>query len=495
MNRRAQISTLGHRMDIISQRWQAGFLRAALMLVVFLAAWTAEAQKSYTLRQCIDTALERNIPVRQTGLQAERARIRWNQSKMNMLPDLNGTFSYGWNQGRVIDPFTNVFINQQLTSSNVGLTSNMILFSGFQLQNAAKQNNFAYEASKLEWQQAQDNLTLNVLLNYLQVLSNEDLVEISKNQAEVTRNQVARLEIMVKEGAIGQFQLSDMRGQLSNDEINLINNRNAMQAARLNLCQLMNIPYDKDMKLDRSNLELPASMYELTADQIYLEAMEKFAQVRASEMRVKSAEKGLKVQKGGYYPTIGFGASFSSNYSSAAKNQIPGAISEVKTGDYVRVNNTQLDVLTQVQNFTTEGIKYGTQLDNNRGRYLGFSMQIPLFNNLRTHNSIKMARVDLKDAELESERVLLVLRQNIDQAYLNMSATFDRYRALASQVNEFETSFKAAEVRFNNGVINSVEYLINKNALDRARVNLLQARYEYIFRMRILDFYRGMPVG
>ncbi|MCU0381885.1 MAG: TolC family protein, partial [Chitinophagaceae bacterium] len=201
MNRRAQISTLGHRMDIISQRWQAGFLRAALMLVVFLAAWTAEAQKSYTLRQCIDTALERNIPVRQTGLQAERARIRWNQSKMNMLPDLNGTFSYGWNQGRVIDPFTNVFINQQLTSSNVGLTSNMILFSGFQLQNAAKQNNFAYEASKLEWQQAQDNLTLNVLLNYLQVLSNEDLVEISKNQAEVTRNQVARLEIMVKEGA------------------------------------------------------------------------------------------------------------------------------------------------------------------------------------------------------------------------------------------------------------------------------------------------------
>jgi outer membrane protein len=474
---------------------KTGITRMIFFIAGMMAAGSSWSQGTYTLRQCIDTAIRRNIPVQQTGLQADRARIRWQQAKMNMLPNLNGTFTYGWNQGRTIDPFTNIFINQQLTSSGLGLSSNVMLFSGLQMQNAVKQNSYAYEASKLEWQQAQDNLTLNVLITYLQVLSNEDLVEISRNQAEATRRQAERLEVMVREGAIGQFQLSDMRGQLANEEINLINNRNALQAARLNLCQLMNIPYDKDMKLDRSQLELPAGMYALTADEIYQEAMEKFAQVRATEMRVKSAEKGVKVQKGAYYPSISFGANLNTNYSSAAYQSIPGSVQEVKTGDFVRVSNTQFDVLTMQQNYTSESISYGKQLDNNLGRFFGFNMQIPLFNNLRTHNSVRLSKIDLKDAELENERVLLVLRQNIDQAYLNMSATYERYKALAEQVAQFEISFRAAEIRFNTGVINSVEYLINKNSLDRARVNYTQARYEYIFRMRILDFYRGMPVG
>jgi outer membrane protein len=469
----------------------------SILAALFLTIWTGEtmAQRKYTLRECIDTAIRNNISVQQTGLQADRADIRLNQAKMNMLPDLNGSASYGWNQGRVIDPFTNTFINQQLNSSSLGLVSNMTIFSGFQQVNAIRQNSFAQAASQLEWKQAKDNLTLNVLMSYLQVLTSEDLAAISANQAEVTAQQVARLEVMVKEGAIGQFQLSDMKGQLANDQINLINARNGLQAAKLSLCQLMNIPYDKDMVLDRADMEMPAGLYSLDADEIYREATEKFAQVRATEMRLKAAEKGVKLQQGAYYPQVGFTASLNSNYSSAASNQIPGAISEVSTGDYVRVNNTQLDVLRQEQSFTNESISYGKQIDNNLGRFFGFSAQIPLFNNLRTHNSVRLAKVDLRDAQLENQRILQLLRQNIDQAYLNMSATFERYRAYAGQVVEFETSFQAAEIRFNNGVINSVEYLINKNALDRARVNLIQSKYEYIFRMRILDFYRGLPIG
>jgi outer membrane protein len=460
-----------------------------------MAGSPAFAQQTYTLKQCIDTAVRNNIQVQQTGLQAERDKVLLNQAKMNMLPDLNGTFNYGWNQGRVIDPFTNIFINQQLQSSGLGLNSNVALFNGFQMQNTVKQNALAFEASKMEWQQSKDNLTLNVLIAYLQVLANEDLVEINRNQLSVTRSQAERLEVMVKEGAIGQFQLSDIRGQLSNEQINLINSGNALQSAKLNLCQLMNIPYQKDMQLDRSQVETPASLYGLTAEEIYEESLEKFAQVKAAELRVRSAEKNVKVQQGGFYPRIGFGASLNTNYSSAANTQIPGAFSEVATGDYVRFNNTQVDVLTQQQSFTTQKISYGKQLDNNLGRYFGFNAQIPLFNNLRNVNNVKLARLNLKNATLENDRTLQILRQNIEQAHLNMTATYERYKALAEQVNEFETSFRASEIRFNNGVINSVEYLQTKNNLDRARVNLTQSKYEYIFRMRILDFYRGIAVG
>jgi outer membrane protein len=470
-------------------------LRILTALCLIFVSDEVMAQRRYTLRECIDTAIQYNIAVRQTGLQADRADIRLNQAKMNMLPNLNGSATYGWNQGRVIDPFTNTFINQQLNSSSVGLASNVTIFSGFQQLNAIRQNSFAQSAAELEWKQAKDNLTLSVLINYLQVLSNEDLAAIAANQAEVTAQQVARLEVMVKEGAIGQFQLSDMKGQLANDQINLINARNSVQAAKLSLCQLMNISYDKDMVLDRAGLDMPAGLYSMGVDEIYREATEKFAQVRATEMRVKAAEKGVKVQQGAYYPQVGFVASLNSNYSSAASNQVPGAFSEVATGDYVRVNNTQVDVLRQEQSFTSESIKYGKQIDNNLGRFFGFNAQIPLFNNLRTHNSVRLAKVDLQDAQLENQRILQLLRQNIEQAYLNMTTTFERYRAFLVQAEEFNTSFEAAEIRFNNGVINAVEYLINKNALDRARVNLTQSKYEYIFRMRILDFYRGLPVG
>jgi outer membrane protein len=442
----------------------------------------------------VDTALKNNIPLQQTGLQADRDKIYWQQAKANMLPNLNGNYDYGWNQGRTIDPFTNIYINQQLESSGLSLSSNVILFSGLMLRNSIRQNHLAYQASKMEWEQAKNNLTLNVLLNYLQVLSNEDLLEISRNQADVTRRQAERLEVMVREGAIGQYQLSDLKGQLANEEINVINNNNALQTAKLNLCQLMNIPYNKDLKLDRTNLDLTASLYALTPDEIYQEALEKFAQVKAADLRVKSAEKAVKVQQGAYYPRLGFGANLNTNYSSAATQSIAGSVTEEETGDYIRVNNTKINVLTEQQNYTAEKISYGSQLKNNVGRFYGFNLQIPLFNNFRTYNQVRLSKLGLKNTELENDRTLLVLRQNIDQAYQNMTATFDRYKALTDQVSNFETSFKAAEIRFNTGVINSVEYLIVKNSLDRARVSLSQAGYEYIFRMRILDFYRGMPV-
>lgn len=462
------------------------------LLLVFMGSVARSQDTTLSLQQAIDLALKNNIQVKQSGLIADRDEVNWKQARANVLPDLNGNWNFGWNQGRTIDPFTNTYINQQLSSSSIGVSSNVVLFSGLQLHNAIKQTALAFEASKLDFAQSKNTLTLNVLLTYLQILNGEDLLEISRNQAAVTRGQVQRMQIMVNEGAVGQYQLSDLKGQLAGEEIAIINGQNTLQAARLSLCQMLNIPMNKDLKLQRGELNRPpAGLYDFGPDQIYQGALGGFAAIKATDLRVKSFEKAVSVTRGRYFPTLSFGANIGSNYSSAAKQGTPGAVFESNTGQYVKINNVQYDVFVEDRQMSFSKIGYRTQLDNNLGKSYGFSLNVPIFNNLFVRNQVKLANLNLKNAQLENDNIKLTLRQNIETAYLNMSSNFERYKALVGQVAEFETSFKAAEIRFNNGVINSAEYLIVKNNFDRAKVNLITATYEYLLRTKILDFYQG----
>ncbi len=470
------------------KRKKLGFI--LLTVFVLTEASIAQTPAKLSLKQCVETALKNNIQVKQSELQTNREEINYNQARANLLPNLGGNYSFGWNSGRTIDPITNQYINQQLSSSGFNLNSSITLFSGLQLHNAIKQNSFAYQASKMEYEQAKNSLTLNVLLAYLLILNSEDILEISKSQEGVTRKQIERLEVMVKEGAIGQYQLADLKGQLASDQIAIINNINSLQSGKLRLCQFMNIPFDKELEIDRDEFNKPAGLYEWTAEQVYQQSIQNFAQVKATDLRVKSLEKAVKVAKGNYFPILSFGANVNSSYSSAALKEIPGTKTEVPTGNYVRIASLQYDVLQQQQSFTFSKLGYGKQFNDNLGNSYGFNLQLPIFNNFRVRNQVKLADINRKNAELENSNIKLLLRQNIEEAHLNMSSTYQRYKTLQEQVANFEISFNAAEIRFNTGVINSAEYLLVKNNLDRSRTNLVMAMYEYLLRTRVLDFYQ-----
>lgn len=187
------------------------------------------AQNNLTLQQCIETGIKNNLQVRQSDLQTQREKIGWQQSRANMLPNLNGIANHGINQGRSIDPFTNSYINQQVNYASYGVSSGVLLFNGLSVQHNIRQNALGYEASKMELQQSKDNLTINIILAYLQVLSSEDVLEQSSNQASVTRKQVERLEILNNAGAITPALFYDLKGQLANDELSIVNNRNALK--------------------------------------------------------------------------------------------------------------------------------------------------------------------------------------------------------------------------------------------------------------------------
>jgi outer membrane protein len=465
-----------------------------ILSVIISDAYAQDVPSRLTLQQAVDIAVKNNIQVKQSSLRLETAEINRKQARAEMLPNINGNFNYGWNNGRNIDPFTNTYVNQQIQGSNISASGQWSLFNGLQVHNNIKQQSLNEEAGKMDLQQIKENTTLLVIMNYLQVLNNEDLLQNIKNQAEVTAKQVERLDIMVKEGAVGMYLLADMKGQLSNDQVGIVNAANSLDLSKLNLCQILNIPYNKELQLERNDVPMPAGIYPGSQEEIIKTALNNLALIKASDLRIQSAEKAIKVEQASYYPQVGLYGNLFSNYSSAATLNTPTTVVDRVTNDYVVVNSIKNPVISPVQNFSSESIKYGNQMKNNVGSSFGVAAQIPLFNNFRTKNRLALAKVNLKAAEVDRENTELQLRQNIEQAYANMTASFNRYKAYLDQYTNYQESFRAYEIRFNAGTINSVEYLTAKNNFDRATINLTQVRYEYIFRTKILDYYQGKLV-
>ena len=439
----------------------------------------------------MEAAIKNNLQVQQTILQSETAVITTSQAKANLFPDLFANLSHGLNQGRSIDPFTNSYINQQISFGNYSLNSTVVLFNGFQIKNLIRQNQYASEASKMDVQQAKDNVTLNVILAYLQILNNEELVQQAQNQAEVTRRQLARLKVLSDSGAIAPGQLYDLQGQLATDELSIINSRNAADAAKLTLSQLMNVPYQKDLQVEKitaDSLSLneaisPQALFDISSKQLSL--------IKAADLRIQSAKKGVDVAKGNYYPTLTLSGSFNTNYSSAAMRDVVLNTSEGESGDYVTLNGSKVPVITTRTNFSSQKISFSDQFNNNYNTSLYLSLQVPIFNRFYARNRVALAKIDLKNTQVTAQAIRTQLSQNIEQAYFNMTAASDKYKTLVRQVADFTESFRTAEVRFNAGAITQVDYLIAKNNVDRASANLISAKYDYIFRIKILDYYQG----
>jgi outer membrane protein len=469
------------------------FLIAGIVLCgSLLRAYAQQAGgKTYTLKQCIDTGITKNLVVNQNGLQMRASEINKNQARLNMLPDLNGSATQGINQGRSIDPFTNQYINEQVNFASYQLTSGVTLFNGLSMQNANKQTAFAWQASKMDWQQAKDNLAINIILSYLTALSNEDQLAQARFQAELTTRQAQRLETLLNDGAIKPSDVSDMKGQLANDQLAVLRGINAVESAKLSLCQLMNIPYEKSMQLEKIDPAAYLANYEQSPGEIYETALKQFAQVRAAELRTRSFESAVKVARGQLFPRLSLNGSVNTNYSSAASQNTLINTTDVQTTNYVIINGNNSPVFAKQNNFKSDKIRYSKQLNNNVFSSVSLNLSIPLFNNLFQRNRVKLAKLDVINQTLNEQTVKTGLQQDIERAHLNMATAFESYKTLITQVNAYKESFRAAEIRFNEGVGNSIDYLIAKNNLDRANSNLIIARYDYVLKTKILDYYQG----
>lgn len=466
----------------------------ALLIAPMLVNAQVAVGKELNLQQAIETAIQYNMDVKNSEAMMKSNQLDWNQARLNMLPSIDGSASSGINQGRSIDPFTNSFVNQQINFSSYGLSAGVVLFNGFSMQNNVKQTSAAYDAARMDWQQAKDNITIQVILAYLQVLTTEDQLAQATNQALLSKEQVDRLVVLDNKGAIAPSDLSDLRGQNANDQLSIISAKNALATARLTLCQLLNIPYDERMTLERIDAAQYAVRYETTPDSIYQTALSQFAQIRAARLRTRSFEYALRAARGRLFPTLSLSAAGTTNYSSAARSSMFIGETDQVSADYVVVNGNNLPVVRRVGQFTSEKIAYGQQLNNNLYSQVSLNLRIPIFSNWQQRNRIRLAQINLENTKAQESTTQTQLQQAIEQAHVNMNTAWDRFHALMEQVQAYQASFQAAEARFNSGVGTTIDYLTAKNNLDRANISLIAARYDYVLRTKILDYYQGRPL-
>jgi outer membrane protein len=446
----------------------------------------------YNLQQCVDIAIKNNLTVKRSELDMERSRVYWQQQRANLLPTLNGSVNHGVSTGRSIDPFTNTYLNQQIASADYSANANLVLFNGLAIQNSIRTTALAYQAGKMDFEQAKNDITLNVITTYLQVINNTDLLTQAGSQLAVSKQQLQRMQVMNANGAVKPSDYYDVKGQQATDQLTVINAKNSLEASKLNLLQLMNVPFSRSISVQRLAADqLTDVAYNKTPEQVYSAAIQNLPLVKAADLRRQSAEKRVKVNKGLFFPTLSLYSGLATRYSNAARRSVLLDNVEESTGEYIKTATGNQPVYTTNPIFGNERIGYYDQFKNNYNTQIGVSLQIPILNAFQSRNRIALSKIDLSEARYTEQTTRVQLKQNVEQAYINMTSAYERYHVLTEQVDAFKESFRTAEIRFNAGVLNSVDYIVAKNNLDRANNNLINARYDYYIRTKILAYYQG----
>jgi len=459
------------------------------LIVCTLFLTGLKAQNNWDIKSCIDYAVKHNIQLKQADLNNQINKNNSDQSKANILPTINLGASHTYNFGKTIDRFTNTFANTQVLSQNFFISSNVVLFSGFSQYNNLKANEYAYLSSSENLKQQQYDLTLNVVNMYLNVIFTDELAGISKGQYKITQEQLDRTKKMVDAGALAKSVQFDIEAQLANEEVNVTNAENNYQLALLSLRQIMNLDSVGTFNVIKPNLDVEGqSILKDDVQSIYETALKNQPGIKSAEYSLLSSEKTLATARGRRYPTISMNGSMGTGTSGLAKDitgfNIVGYDTTAVTtgGQYVLSPRTEL---------VTKPIPFADQFKDNVNKSFGFTISVPLFNGLQTHTGVKNAKLNLINTRYSQELAKQNLYKTIAQAYTTAKAALSRYMANKKSVEASQASFDFADQKFNVGAISAFDYNTAKNRLLVAQSNLLQSKYDYILRLKVLDFYQG----
>lgn len=466
---------------------------AVVILFLGLLSFKAVPQKAWTLRECVDYAIQNNLTVKQNEISSELSKLTYNQDKFSMLPSLNASAGRNWNYGRTIDPNTNTFTTQQVESDNLSLNASVTLFSGFQIQNTLKQSRLNYYASVTDVQKIMNDISLNVVSFYLQVLYAKEQLKVADARVQQATESRDRVSKMVAAGTMVQGNLLDAESQLASEELAKITAENQLANARLNLTQLLQLNSPDGFDVVDPAVQVPdGNVTSMTPAQIYDLALKSLPEIKSADTRILSAEKGVSIARGSYLPRLTAFGSLSSFYSSSAKRfkslDFEGFL---PNGDITSGGDT---VLSPAFTSVFEDKPYGDQLDENYNKAFGISLSIPIFNGFSSRTNVARARLNLQNAKYAAQQTRNQVYQSIQQAHTDALAARKKYDAMQRSIQAFEEAYTYAEKRFNAGLTNSLEFMTATNNLTRTRVELLQAKYDYIFRLKVLDFYAGNPL-
>ena len=435
-------------------------MKRLIILIAIVALFVqGRAQEKWSLQKCIDYALENNIVIKQQQLNTEYQENQLNQAKYNKLPNLGASLGQGVSFGRS-ETLEGTYDNYTNATTSARISSNVLIWKGGTLNNTVKQNEFNWKSSLEDLEKAKDDVTLNIASAYLDILFAQELIKVAESQVEQTQKQIERSKKLVEAGKIAEGALLEVQAQLAREQLDVVNRKNNLQISYLNLAQLLELEDYNGFEIEVPEIpELKAQISLMASKEVYEKAVDVRPEIKSAEYQLKSSEIQLDLAKGNKLPTLSAYASVSNNYY--ASENAPS---------------------------------FNDQVSKNLNENVGLNLDIPLFSKYQNRTNITNSKLQIKNSELELESAKKQLRKQIEQVYTNAVAANERYSANKVAVQSMEESFRYIEEKFNVGRVNSVEYNDAKTKLAIAESDLIQAKYEFIFRSKILDFYNGIPI-
>lgn len=433
-----------------------------ILLSAFLLGTTFSfGQKKWTLKEAVDHALANNITIKQNKLSVEIAEKDVKSNKANFLPSLSASTGGNLSTGSTFDPVTqNRTPNTTLFGGAVSLSANYTVFNGFRNLNTYKQAMLGVESSKLDLSVIENDISLQVVNTYLNVLFAKENLEVAKVQADISKKQIDRAQAQFDAGSIPKGDLLNIQSTAANDAQNVVTQENALNIALLQLAQLIQVPYENfDVAVIEVGSPSAALLYS-SSNEVYQKALTNRPEIERAKLSIDNAELGIEIAKSGYFPTISTSLRADTNYRYFLDPSVP-------TG------------------------KLFEQLDGNLGYSLGFSINIPIFNGFRNDASVERSKIQklVSEANLENEK--LRLQQTIEQAYLDAKAAAKTYEAATVSLKAQREAFKNAKVSFDYGSMTQFDYDQVRNRLVNAESAAIRAKYDYVFRTKVLKFFYG----
>jgi outer membrane protein len=441
------------------------FLSFLLISGIAISGFGQQNGPVYDLQNAVSVALENNLSLKRNQLNQLITETNLLQSRGSRLPNLSTGSSAGYRWGRSINPVTNLFQTSRIGNINLSASSNATIFGGGRINNSINQSLAELEAGEYTVQAAQNDITLNIINLFINVVFNREQVKIAENQLETTNDQLERTTKLVKAGALPFSDQLDLQAQNSTNQVEVINAKNNLRISKLNLAQAMQIPFSEEFDVLEPAFEVNELLVATESpEKIYDVAIGNMPEIKAAAATVESAEYGVKIAKGAYLPTLGVGVNVFSNYV----DQVFG---------------------------TADRASFGKQIDNNLSQTGNLQLSIPIFSQFNNKAGLQRARVQRQLAEVSAQEAKNKLRQDIESAFNSAIAAEQSYEASLLRVSSLQESFRISQQRFDIGAINSVDFQVAQNNLFNAQAELLNSKYTYIFSVKVLDFYLGNPIN
>lgn len=475
------------------------FIKLILCLLTFTSSFAQpnipKNGEKWTLQKCVEYALSNNISVKQADLQIRFASLDLQQSKWQQYPFANFSGNIGYSAGRNQDPTTFSLITTGYVFSNYSLQSSIDLFNWFSKKNNVIAKDLNLQATQAGVEKAKDDVALNVAVGYLQILLANEQANLVRIQVQQTKAQLESTRKQVDAGKLPELSAANLESVLATDSANLISAETSVMQLTLQLKALLNLDAAIAFEVETPpvNMIPVESLADLQPDAVFQLAVTNRPQQKVDELNLKAALKNAEVSKGSMYPTFSLFGSLGAAYNNKSKQiisstQINPPIGKVNVSgtDYTVFPSTPYDLPLYGK------FSYFDQLNQNFRQSIGLNMSVPILNGGNLRGSWQRAKLTVRQVELQKEQNSTTLKQDIYKAYYDATAAIEKFNANKKAVETSQRSYDFAQKRYELGLLSSYDLITTQTTLLQAKTNLLYAQYDYVFKIKLLEFYKGM---